>query len=38
MPRRKYGHLRVTIGKKHDGRGAVAGCPKCARGACPTHM
>lgn len=38
MPRRKYGHLRMPLGKKADGRGAVAGCPKCARGACGMHM
>ena len=38
MPRRKYGHLVMNIGKKADGRGPVAGCPKCARGACAMHL
>lgn len=38
MPRRKYGHLVTNIGKKADGRGAVPGCPKCARGACGMHL
>ena len=38
MPRRKYGHLVMNLGKKADGRGPVAGCPKCARGACGMHL
>ena len=38
MPRRKYGHLVTNIGKKADSRRPMAGCPKCARGACGIHL
>lgn len=38
MPRRKYGHLVTTIGKKGDHRAPVPGCPKCARRDCATHL
>jgi hypothetical protein len=38
VPRRKYGHLVTTMGKKHKDTRPVPGCPKCARGSCATHM
>lgn len=38
VPRRKYGHMVTTMGKKHKDTRPVPGCPKCARGSCPTHM